>query len=128
MSESKLYNSFKKNWKNYLRRIESSSVGKGIPDCHLVNEKQNDIFLEFKFLPKKFIEKKLPIKKSQIIWFLEYKGKFAFMLFEIDKTYYLFDKTKIFTISQKISWLSFEAQAIIKSKNVQTVTNYINLA
>jgi hypothetical protein len=126
MSEKNLYSQFKRNWKHYINRIEPASFCEGIPDCHLVNEKQNDVFLELKFLPKKFKNKKLPIRQSQIHWFINYKGKFAFMLFKIDNFYYLFDKSKIFEISGKILWSKFEQEALKKEEKVQNIIKYLN--
>ncbi|MFT6841385.1 MAG: hypothetical protein ACJASR_000145 [Psychroserpens sp.] len=126
MSESNLYKSFKKNWKSYLQRIEPANIGDGFPDCHLVNENKNDIFLELKFLPKKFINKSLPIRNSQVKWFLNYKGRFAFVLFKIDKSFYLFDKSKIFIISRKILWSSFEQEALLKRMDMQSIVKYLN--
>ena len=125
MSEKNLYKTFERNWPSYIKRIEPGNIGEGIPDCHLVNKKKHDIFLELKFLPKKFINKKLHIRQSQIIWFIEYKGKFAFILFKVDKIYYLFDKSKIFTISRKILWSLFEAEALIKTEKIQTIIEHL---
>lgn len=126
MSESNLYQQFKNNWLPlYIQRYESSGTGAGTPDVHLVNEKQNDIFVELKYEKKPFRLKKLKIRESQVIWFIRYKGRFAFFLYKVDKNFYLFDKEKVLILKDKITWVDFELNALLISKDVKEIINYI---
>lgn len=127
MSESNLYKQFKNNWKPlYIKRIETSLLGNGFPDCHLVNENERDVFVELKFLPKDFKNKKLPVRLTQIHWMLEYKGKYAFYLFKIGKTFYLFNKSQSTLFLDKIKWDDFCNASMIETKSIKIIINYIN--
>lgn len=126
MSESNLYKQFKKRWiPGYIQRYESSGVGSGTPDVHLVNDKQNDIFIELKYEKKPFIAKKLKIRDSQIIWFIRYKGRFAYFLYKVDKTFYLFEKEKVFILKDKINWKSFEECSLLITKQIKEIIKYL---
>lgn len=126
MSESKLYKDFKKNWKNYIQRVETDSIGNGFPDCHLVNDNGSDIFVELKYIPKKFKNKKLKIRNSQIIWHYSYPGKNSFILFQVDKKYFVFKSNSIKTISKKIKYEDFEKESLIETENINEITDFLN--
>lgn len=121
MSESNLYKQLKSNWPHYLKRIEPGIIGEGFPDCHLVNPNKRDIFVELKYLEKPFKNKKMPIKNSQIIWFLEYKGENAYFLFKIGKTFYVFQKSKAILLKDKIMLDTFEANALLVSTDIKKI-------
>lgn len=126
MSESNLYQQLKRNWlPGYIQRYESSGIGSGTPDVHLVNDYQNDVFVELKYEKKPFRCKKLKIRESQVIWFIRYKGKFAYILYKVDKTFYLFEKDKIMILKDKISWESFEACALLVTTDIKTIIFYL---
>lgn len=126
MSESNLYKQFKNSWiPGYIQRYESSGVGSGTPDVHLVNDKQNDIFIELKYEKKPFRTKKLKIRESQIIWFIRYKGRFAYFLYKVDKTFYLFEKEKVFILKDKINWKSFEECSLLITKQIKEIIKYL---
>jgi hypothetical protein len=126
MSESNLYKTFKRNWKGYIKRMESSGIGAGFPDCHLVNSKKNDVFLELKYLAKPFVHKKLYIRNTQLHWFLSYPGRFAYMLFKIDKTFYLFNQSVIYDITRKIKWDDFVSKSCLKTKKCSEIVDFLN--
>jgi hypothetical protein len=121
MSEANLYKQLKNNWNHYLKRMEPGIIGQGFPDCHMVNPNKRDLFVELKFLPKAFKNKKMPIKNSQIIWFLEYKGENAYFLFKIDKTFYVFHKSKAILLKDNISLDTFEINALLVSKDIKKI-------
>lgn len=126
MSESNLYKQFKNNWlPGYIQRYESSGIGSGTPDVHLVNDNKNDVFVELKFEKKPFRAKKLKIRESQVIWFIRYKGRFAFLLYKIDKNFYLFEKEKILILKDKISWIDFETNALLITEKIKEIVNYL---
>ena len=124
MNESNLYNTLKKNWGGYIRRIEPcGAINDGFPDTHLVNEKKADIFIELKYLDKEFKSKKLPIRQSQFLWFLTYPGKNAYLLFQVGKQYFLFDKIE--NLKVKIEWVKFVEISLITSKNIKEIIQYL---
>jgi len=123
MIEKKLYEKFKSCWKGYIKRIELKSE-LGMPDCHLINSRKEDVFLELKQMERKFINAALPIKKTQFIWFAEYKGKNAYMLFRVAKVYYLFERKAVKHLRGKVNWNAFENLAIIKSESIPAISNY----
>lgn len=133
MSESNFYKQFKNNWKPlYVNRIETSLLGNGFPDCHLVNNNKVDILVELKYMKKAFKHKKLVlesnsgvIKMSQIHWMLKYLGKNAYFLFKIDKMYYLFDKSKALILKDKIKWEDFCFESMIETSNLKIIVNYL---
>jgi hypothetical protein len=125
MSEANLYKTFKRNWEGYIRRIEPKDISAGIPDCHLVNNGK-DIFIELKFVAK-FKDRKLPVKNSQIIWFIEYKGSNAFMLFEVGQFYYLVPRHKVIELKDKIKFDDFESLAVFRCSKMKDIVNYLKL-
>ena len=106
--------------------MESSGIGAGFPDCHLVNSKKNDVFLELKYLAKPFVHKKLDIRNTQLHWFLSYPGRFSYMLFKIDKTFYLFNQSVIYDITRKIKWDDFVSKSCLKTKKCSEVVDFLN--
>jgi hypothetical protein len=124
MSEKKLYQDFKKSWKFYIERIEPKNEI-GIPDVHLVNNSKVDIFMELKYLPKKFQAVVLPIKKTQFIWHSKYPGKHAYMLFQIADRYYLFRKGDVFNLRGKVTWQSFYNLSITDSTEIFRISSYL---
>lgn len=126
MSESNLYKQFKNNWlPRYIQRYESSGIGSGTPDVHLVNDNKNDVFVELKYERKPFRAKKLKIRESQVIWFIRYKGRFAYILYKIDKTFYLFDKEKILKLKDKIEWKDFESYSLLITEDIKNIILFI---
>lgn len=126
MSESNLYKQFKNNWlPGYIQRYESSGIGSGTPDVHLVNDNKNDVFVELKYEKKPFRCKKLKIRESQIIWFIRYKGKFAYFLYKVDKTFYLFEKEKVYILKNKLDWKSFEECSLLVSNKLINIVNFL---
>lgn len=127
MSESNLYKQLKNNWRWYIRRYETALIGAGLPDCQLVNEHQREIWLELKFLPKKFMDKKLPIKDSQFIWFIDYKGKHAFMLFKVEEDFFLFERKDVIKLKNKIKFMDFCTLATLRTNKIKTVCEYLSI-
>ena len=139
MSEKRLSKKFKELWLKegnpFFKRLEPKACSEGIPDCWTVNKRMKDFFFELKFMNKKFKECKLPIKQSQIHFFLKYPGN-LFFLFQIDKTYYLFrkftqDKNKqIINVTleffKKIKWERFEELAIVKTNDLLEICKKFN--
>jgi hypothetical protein len=125
MSEKKLYQNIKKNWKFYIERIEPKNEI-GIPDIHLVNANSSDIFVELKYLENKFREVVLPIKKTQFIWHAKYSGKHAFMLFQVEERYYLFRKGQVFSLRGKVKWHKFCELALIDADNIKKISNFLS--
>lgn len=126
MSESNLYKQFKKHWNpRYIERIETSMLGNGFPDCHLVNQNKRDIFVELKFVKKPFKNKTLPIRISQIHWMLKYKGYHGYFLFKIEKTFYLFDKSKAIILKDKIKWEDFVYNSIIETTKIENIIIFL---
>ena len=127
MSEANLYKQLKSNWKFYIKRYETALIGAGLPDCQLVNDKQREIWVELKYLPKAFVDKKLPIRDSQFIWFLEYKGKHAFLLFKIENELFLFKRSDIILLKNKIKYADFCKLACLRSSKIKDVCEYLNI-
>lgn len=121
MSEKKLYNQLKNNWKYYIERIEPKDTSFGIPDCHLVNVNRNDIFIELKYLKKAFKNKNLPIKKSQFLWHAKYKGRHSFMLFGIDKCFYLIHSSQVKYLRSKIEFKTLVDNSLIFDKDIHKI-------
>lgn len=127
MSESNLYKQFKNHWQpRYVNRIETALLGNGFPDCHLVNDNKRDVFVELKFIKKAFKNKILPIRISQIHWMLKYKGCHAYFLFKIDKTFFLFDKSKAIVLKDKIKWEDFVCHSLMETTKIINVINFLN--
>lgn len=126
MSESNLYQSLKRSWNGYIKRMEPGLIGEGFPDCHMVHNKR-DLFVELKFLSKEFKDKKLPIRNSQIIWFLEYEGSHAYFLFKVGNVNYLFSREQTLELKNKIKFDRFVEISIFKSKKIKEVVEYLKL-
>lgn len=124
MNEKKLYEHFKKHWTSYISRVETKRDD-GRPDVHLVNNKEQDIFLELKSVDKKFKEAVLPIKKSQFIWHKEYSGRNAYMLFRVEDDFFLFRKGHIFNLRGKVKWTDFKNLAVVECKDIARICNYL---
>ena len=135
MSEHNLYKAFKKNWEAYIKRIENkeayikrieNNIDYGMPDIWLRNPaRKKDIFVELKFLDNKFKKKKLHFRNTQRNWFSEYDGN-AFVLFQVDNDYYIFDNT-IFSamdIDFSISFEDFEKTALFKFSDIKEACDY----
>lgn len=123
MSERKLYQDLKSCWKHYMKKMPDAD---GIPDCHLVNGKKQDIYLELKQMNRKFREALLPIKKTQFIWHADYSGRCAFMLFQIGNRYYLFKKSSVMKLRGKVNWNSFTAECILETDLLPVVAEYLD--
>lgn len=124
MSEKKLYQDFKKQWRYYIKRLELKNEV-GISDCHLTNENEIDIFLELKYMEKKFKEATLPIKKTQFIWHAEYSGRNAYMLFQVGNEYFLFKKSSVAYLKGKVNWNDFVDFSIIKTKEIKNIIKFL---
>lgn len=125
MNEKRVWKKFSDAWKFYAKRIELKNEV-GMPDCHLVNGNKVDIFLELKNIERRFIDAALPIKQTQFIWFAEYKGKHAYMLFRVGEDYYLFAQNSVKHLRGKVKFNKFESIAILSSKNISDVSDYIS--
>lgn len=123
MSESKLYHDFKKQWKLYIKRIETK-LDDGMPDVHLINTNELNIFLELKYLPKMFIKRVLPIKKSQFIWHANYAGKHNYMLFQVEDHYFLFKKKNILQLRGEVGYGRFCSLAEVHTKKLFIIIKY----
>lgn len=134
MNESKFYKKFKKIWmqykNSYCSRVETKFED-GRPDLHLVNQNGIDFFVELKFIKKRFINKKLPLRTSQIIWFFKYNGGVrSFVLIQIGDEFFTIEQKKIKEdpkkFHQKIKFSDF--QNISEKKiNLENLINEIQL-
>ena len=124
MNEKKLYQNLKKHWTGYLKRIELKNEV-GIPDCHMISSRKDDIFLELKFMGKEFKSSKLPIKNTQFIWFAEYAGRNAFMLFQVAEKYFLFSSRGVKHLKGKVEFEKFEKAAIKTTGSIKDMVDYL---
>ena len=127
MTEANLYKQLKSNWKFYIKRYETALIGAGLPDCQLVNDKQREIWVELKYLPKAFVDKKLQIRDSQFIWFLEYKGKHSFLLFKIENELFLFKRSDVIFLKNKIKYADFCNLSCLRTSKIKDVCEYLNI-
>jgi hypothetical protein len=125
---TQLYKDFKNKWTLYFRDIIPAEEN-GIPNLHLVNRKSNDIFIQTICLDNQFKKIKLPIKKAQVKWHTEYKGKNSYFLFRIktpqDIQYYLFKSRKIVHLMNEINFKFFEQEALIKENRLDYIVNFL---
>lgn len=124
MLEKDLRKKFKKHWGNrYFKRIENN-VDWGVPDIWLHNG-ECDIYVELKYLAKKFKNKKLHFKESQRNWFLKYPG-FAYVLFQVEDVYYIFDKNIFNEMNSdfSIDFEKFESDAWIRTREISDVVEF----
>lgn len=129
MSESNVWKALKRNWPDggYIRRMEPGLIGEGFPDCHAVINKR-DLFIELKFLAKDFKHKKLPIRDSQVVWFLDYPGEYSYFLFKVGDFFYLFSGQQADELRHKIRFERFVEMSIIKSKKIKNLINHLTIS
>lgn len=131
MSESKLYKNLKKEWlkykNSYCSRVETKFED-GRPDLHLANQNSKDFFIELKYLNKKFLNKKIPIRKSQFIWFHQYTGSIeSFFLIQVEKSFFVIDqKTFVNNLEKILKPISFSYFLKISKKfnNLKELVDY----
>jgi hypothetical protein len=131
MLEKDLYQKLKKIWlPYYITRIEPKYSG-GIPDVLVVNKHLEKIFIELKCLPFDDKKIKIPIRPSQLLWFLKYPS-FAYVLsciYKKDNTkiYCLFSKERIQQFQQGVLWLEFETfHDVILTYDLQDIVNFFH--
>lgn len=124
MSEKKLYQDFKEVWPFYIERIEPKNEI-GIPDCHLVNKRKVDIFLELKYMNKKFKEAVLPIKKTQFIWHAKYSGNNSYMLFQVEDDYFLFKRSSVIFLKGRVNYSKFIELSIANTKRIEVIVDIL---
>lgn len=125
MSEKKLYQNFKKHWKYYIERIESKNES-GIPDLLLVDNNSQIMFVELKYIVKKFSKTVLPIKKTQFIWHRNITATMSYMLFQIENKYYIFFSCDVFNLRGSISWKKFQETSYFQSDEIEDIVNWLN--
>jgi hypothetical protein len=124
MSEQKLSKQFRKQYPGYIEIINPKSINAGIPDALIVNRQLQIIFIEFKFYKTKFKKTKISLRSKQILWFLKYPA-LAFILIQVQNTYYLFDKHKIYLLKKTITWNNFYYTATFVTTSLQELISYL---
>lgn len=108
---------------DYFFALEPKACSLGLPDI-LLHYNKTTFFIELKFIPqkKKKIEKIL--RESQIIWFKKFPGK-AFILFQIEAEYFLFDKKDIDFFRRSAFLEDFYKISLINSKNISEIIIFL---
>ena len=126
MLEKELYQKFKYDWNGkFIKRIEPKGTG-GIPDLLLVNNNNAVLFVEQKAIDRKFTRiKKIPIRQSQLLWFMGYPAQ-AYILLAVGTTYFLFEKTCIKKLYNGVTYEECKKISIIYSERMKDLVKIIN--